>query len=775
MLRFVKQIVWSLGLVIGCQSAFGFALIGPVPTATTDPDGFQASPAGAQIAYDIGNAENGVPKDIKDEYRRNTPVMYYSFDQSFVNYFEDRGKAEVDKAYAMFNAVGNASTLDINDFPEDSRRVNFRAQADSLLDLKSVIMGMMTEQLGFFQPTRWVWALHDRIHLTPGPACPLNMEYLIIKKNFSTVSVDDSAPPTTSYVNGVLYTYFIDEFCSPPNPLADAVEFPVDPLSSPYSAVADFTSFWYAGLPIGGFYTSLTRDDVAAIKYLVATNNFNNEAAGGRVTEFVTNSQPAVIQTQDLNLFATQARVNTAAALQALYPGLIITSTSNSFGLQITTNITQFLVNSPTDPAGLAPTHAVFSTNYTTNFVQFFDHTFANVVTNSFATRGIVGTLTLGLSNAPFAPAGTIPTVNTNGLIFIKPVPVNGVFGDFFILPTNQCGALILSNLLTTVTATTNLPIQIIGAGLTNPAITFIPGNITFSTGHVVVYLPVNCPVDSVGVRGGVDRMIFVRREFDSLSQQIWDPVTNDYTLLESDETNKVINLRHFQRRVPRPDFLMLGADLVTESGFSYTNIVDGAAGIFNFSIFNFGSANFTDTIDYDQNGKSGVRAGPGTIVSPPILPTLFIFNTVSPLFLNATAIAGTTNNFLAPNELTQIPIAGWGSFDGTTNVPVVYPNGTSLEEFESTIIGPSTTTPSLPTGSIGHAYSTQLGANGGHGPYTWALAPTSPGLPAGLNISSTGKIAGVPSGPAAIYDFTLRLTDSVGQFRDIQFTITIF
>src|SRR5215469_5190194 len=106
MLRSVKQLLWTAGIIIGCQSAFGFALLGPVPgTGVGVPDSFQtpalfygvggfttaggivsvlggyaASPAisavldggliGVQPSDDMGT-----PKNIAEGYRRNTPVM----------------------------------------------------------------------------------------------------------------------------------------------------------------------------------------------------------------------------------------------------------------------------------------------------------------------------------------------------------------------------------------------------------------------------------------------------------------------------------------------------------------------------------------------------------------------------------------------------------------------------------------------------------------------------------------------------------------------------
>jgi hypothetical protein len=767
MLRFVKQIVWLVGIVLGCQSAFGFALIGPIPPTGTPDSTFQV-PA---IGYGVGG-DLGTPKDVKEEYRRNTPVLYYAFDSSFFGYFREHGMAEADKAMAMYNSVGKVSSYsqELTEFPQDSRRENFRAQAAGLLDLKSYTMGLLTEQLGFFEPTRWVWALHARAHLTPGPPCPANMVYTVYQRNFSIVPPGEDTYPTTSYVNGVLYSYDIQEFCAGVVPLADAVEFPVDPLSSPFSAVADYVSLWYEGLPFGGFYTSLTRDDVAGLRYLISTNNLNNEASGLRTTEFLTNSEPAAIQTQDLSLFATQALTNNALALSTLYPGLVITSTTTSFGLTVTTNVTQILVNFPTDPAGTLPSHALNSTNFTTNFVTFFHHTFGNLVTNTYANKGLFGTVTLGLANAPFAVAGTLPLITTN----VKPAIVSGVFGDFFILPTNLCSALILSNLLTTVIATTNPPTATVPA-LTNAAITFTPGSVTFFTNHIVVYLPVTCPVDSVANRGGVDRIQFVRRDYDSLISQFWDPVTNNYTVPELIDTNGTIVIRHFSRRVPRPDIVFSAVDFAANATFTYSNTVDNLSQLFTFTLTGVGQAFALRNIVFNDAGRLPNLAGPGTIEGPGALPTLFVFNKLAPLFDNASSFLG-TNNFLLPNELTQVKEGAWGSFDGTTNAPVVYPNGTSLEERENLITGPMSNTPTLPDANIGVPYSAQLSAVGGHGaPYTWSLAPGSPGLPDGLNLDANGKITGTPTGPASIYDFTLRLTDSAGTTRDVQYTISVF
>src|SRR6185312_8394128 len=164
MLRSVKNIFWLLATLVGAQSALGFALIGPpVPSGS---DAYQVQ----DIGYNIGNSELGTPRLIKEEYRRNTPVVYYAVDGSFWEYFNTNGVQELDKAFAIYNSVGKASQLDINDYPEDSRRVNFQGQALGLFDLKSAIMGTVAGRLGLFEPSRWVWNITSR---TVTPTCPL--------------------------------------------------------------------------------------------------------------------------------------------------------------------------------------------------------------------------------------------------------------------------------------------------------------------------------------------------------------------------------------------------------------------------------------------------------------------------------------------------------------------------------------------------------------------------------------------------------------------------
>jgi hypothetical protein len=83
-----------------------------------------------------------------------------------------------------------------------------------------------------------------------------------------------------------------------------------------------------------------------------------------------------------------------------------------------------------------------------------------------------------------------------------------------------------------------------------------------------------------------------------------------------------------------------------------------------------------------------------------------------------------------------------------------------------------SITTASLPTGSVGTAYSQTPAATGGTTPYTWSLSTGT--LPAGLSLTaSSGRVSGTPT-TAGTSNFELRATDSLGRTATRSFSITI-
>jgi hypothetical protein len=113
-----------------------------------------------------------------------------------------------------------------------------------------------------------------------------------------------------------------------------------------------------------------------------------------------------------------------------------------------------------------------------------------------------------------------------------------------------------------------------------------------------------------------------------------------------------------------------------------------------------------------------------------------------------------------------------WGSFDGSTNDPVVYPSGSSIMNLEAQILF-QIITASLPNGKVGLAYpATQLQAAGGVLPYSsWTWANGWPSLPPGLSISSAGVITGTPR---AAGTFGLVVSVTGGDSRTITRSLSI-
>src|SRR6266404_2286729 len=137
MLRFLKKFAWA-GLLAGTvQGAFGFSMLGPFDTWQVEQlayhtlfVGFNEGPASLADPPIFG------PMDLGEEYRWNIPVVYYSYDQSFLDYFGSNGVAAVDQAMAILNGLTNVSSYssDLSEFPFGARRENYTAEALALTD-----------------------------------------------------------------------------------------------------------------------------------------------------------------------------------------------------------------------------------------------------------------------------------------------------------------------------------------------------------------------------------------------------------------------------------------------------------------------------------------------------------------------------------------------------------------------------------------------------------------------------------------------------------------
>jgi hypothetical protein len=750
MLRLIKTFACIL-LVTGLAlPARAFILWGPVNEA------YQVRDLGFNIAE---RGDNGAPKNIGEEYRRNVPIVYYSFDQNFLDFYGAQGIASVDAAFAILNNLQGVSSYStaLTEFPLDSRRQNYRATALNLIDLKSQVLSFMMEQLGIGNATRYAWCLHDR---NAGANCPNGNEYLITLRNFDIVPSALDQLQYSPSINGVLFTYFIREFCANPpfgSGLSEAIDLPVNPTDLDNSLPVATTGGRSFSIGLGNFYTGLTRDDVAGLRYLYRSNNVNWESLPNSFTLFQTNKTAAnlsLIVTSNLNDLISASLTNTDAALQAIYPTLQILNTTPALTTVIVTNQIAFFTNYPWNPVGVAT--LVVTNSYTTNIIFTFQRIFGNVVTNFLdlptgyvftnnnpfpgtpTTSTWMTTITTNVGTATGTDPYGQPRLTSFTNVTSTTALTSGLSGDFFILPTNNCGFLLLSNVLTRVLAVTNTIVATNAISATNVLnatnISFFSQTfITYWTNHNFAFFPVLCQTNEVTLRRGIEHIQFVRRDFDSLIGQFFYPQTNDFNLTIVTNSH---DANEFSRRVVnRPDFLFTAVDLAPGPTGPPLNFFDAGR-----------------SINYNTNNELAGLAGPGTIEPT----TTITFNKSGPLFYNVW-----TNTLVFLDQLTQQQLPMWASFDDSTNAPTLYANGTSIEDLEAMIliqlIG------SFPNGKVGSFYSNQLGASGGSGGaqgFSFSLAAYSPGLPPGLTLSPGGLISGTPSADGT-YDFTLQVTDN--------------
>src|SRR5262249_48087172 len=128
MLRYFQKMFLALAVAGAVHSAQAFSLLGPFATWQVGEIGYNT------FGFDIGG-----PMNLGEEYRWNIRTVTYGFDESFLNYFGQQGADAINKAIAILNSLPAFSKMSTNlsEFPTDTRRVNYRASALGLQDLKS--------------------------------------------------------------------------------------------------------------------------------------------------------------------------------------------------------------------------------------------------------------------------------------------------------------------------------------------------------------------------------------------------------------------------------------------------------------------------------------------------------------------------------------------------------------------------------------------------------------------------------------------------------------
>jgi hypothetical protein len=188
------------------------------------------------------------------------------------------------------------------------------------------------------------------------------------------------------------------------------------------------------------------------------------------------------------------------------------------------------------------------------------------------------------------------------------------------------------------------------------------PWTPVFSTNNLPTnVVPPTATSSNINLRAGVDKVTFVRADFDSVLGAFFVPFTNSYN------SATLVNGRQRTERVFRgivhPDIVFAARDL----------------GVFN----PFPTAvTFARTFPpaYQNTGPGGLN-GPGTLPLGVATPTTLIFNKVGTVRVNQGPF------FI--DEASALVDFTWASFDGSTNAPILYPSGISIMDLEAQILRP--------------------------------------------------------------------------------------
>ena len=666
----------------------------------------------------------------REEYRWNSPIVTYTYDESFLSYFGSNGVVAVEKAMEMLNSIPPASSIKTNyppanadennlwNYPVRPDRFHARAYNDRILDIKSYALAELFGFMGLGN------AEDNAFQLEFGS---------VVLRNWDPISYGPS-----KYLNGNLISWAVLGG-------TNAQPFPIDVTKS-LMTLAGTADNRVPRLDEGKYLVAPTRDDIGGYRYLYRKDNFNVENLPPSTYQMVTNqpnlTNPAIFSI-DLRWFSKEAKTNTPTAFQQFLltnqwwgsaytniavPPLTILKTNISWNLGWTTNVTPYLTNFPWTPVGQPPTLVNLTNKYRT-FQPSYDYVFANVITNIHVPAEKSEVLYRSWEVVPNAPLwsviGSVPTT-TNYTTTV----LNDEFphGEIIILPTgNTAGGAgagiggggvaaggpanvvgyhftemqfervnVLTNMLTDTNSLANpggaLPGQGGGLGAGGAAITNFVGvmedEVWASTNHAYLAYPIVLQTNSL-LLGGIDKIRYMRMQGDSL-------VTTNYSSDRFIKDFKFPNLsdQTFTYIIPGSAQALTNAAMpsysyemdyvensVRKTGkfikfFSNPDIV--------FTAINappsVTSTNTAGAVAVNNNAINGIQTlglnGPGVIQSSGNLNFSF----------NKLGLHWELDPSFFLNEENQTPGWVWGHYDGSMSEPMVFPNSQTIRDLEKQI-----------------------------------------------------------------------------------------
>ncbi|HEX9849184.1 Ig domain-containing protein [Candidatus Deferrimicrobium sp.] len=138
------------------------------------------------------------------------------------------------------------------------------------------------------------------------------------------------------------------------------------------------------------------------------------------------------------------------------------------------------------------------------------------------------------------------------------------------------------------------------------------------------------------------------------------------------------------------------------------------------------------------------------------------------------TLAAGGTATVIASINSGANSLAAGGYSDNVTFTNTTNGTGNTTRPVSLTVNAaeaPTISTVSLPAGAVDTAYSQTLAATGGTTPYSWSVSAGT--LPAGLSLSATGVLDGMPTAEGTS-TFTVRVEGANGASSTKDFSVTI-
>ena len=661
-------------------------------------------------AFTLADGTNRmVVNNLGEEYRWNSPVVTYSYDESFLNYFGSNGVVAVEKAMGILNAIPPASSImttyppsssdgnNLWNYPTRPDRFHARAYNDRVLDIKSYALAELFGFMGLGNP-----------------------EDSAFQVEFGVVALRNWDPVTyspTKYVNGSLLSWVVLG--------GNALPFPID-VTKPVRTLAGTSDNRNPRLAEGKYLVAPTRDDIGGYKYLYRKDNFNIEGLPPFTYQMVTNqpnlTNPAIFSV-DLRWFSKESKTNTPASFKQFVmtnqwwgpvytnlnvPPLLVLETNVTWKMGWTTNVTPYLTNFPWTPVG-QPATLVYLTNKYRIFKPSYDYIFGNVITNIHVPADKSEVLYRSWEVTPNAPLwsviGSVPTTTNytttvlnddfpNGEIIILPT-TNVVGYHFTDMQFEEVNT--LTNILTPTNNLANpggaLPGQGGGLGAGGAAITNFVGvmedEVWQSTNHAYLAYPIVLQTNAL-LLGGIDKISYVRMQGDSL-------VTTNYSTSRFLKEYKYPNLEKqtFTYVIPNSAVGLTNAALPSYQ-YEMDYVTNGIRKTGKFIKFftrpdvmftainappSIMSTNTPPSI-VDNNSINGMQtaglSGPGVIQAAASMNIVF----------NKIGIHWELDPLWFYNEENQAPGWIWGHFDGSMNEPMVFPNSQTILDLERQIYG---------------------------------------------------------------------------------------